>query len=158
MRHLPGDVRALDHASFQRHFRANNQKCWLIRTDREPSAALAAYLATVPEIDYNTATCLQRKTWWQFTMPDVPDVLFSMSFKGRFPKAVRNHSKARAVGGVYGIYNLTADQEELVVGGFGGLDISRRVVAHSNGLHKIEIGQLNALLVDMFGLDIQSGG
>jgi hypothetical protein len=81
-------------------------------------------------------------------MPPIPDTVISMSFRGCFPKALSNEFRVRAVGGVYGIYNVNADQVRSVVGGFGGLDISDRVVAHSNGLRKIEIGQLNALLAE----------
>ena len=70
----------------------------------------------------------------------------AQSFKGSFPKSMINTVKARAVGGVAGVYNLDSKQAELLVGGFGGLDISDRIVAHSNGLRKIEINQLNSLL------------
>jgi len=84
-------------------------------------------------------------------MPPVADVLISMSFKGSFPKAVRNTARARAVGGVYGIHNATSDQAEYITGGLGGIDIRGRVVAHSNGLRKIEVSQLNTLLLEAFG-------
>ena len=84
-------------------------------------------------------------------MPPVPDALISMSFKGKFPKAVRNFAEVRAVGGVYGIYNLSAEQAEEVTTGLGDIDIRTGVVAHSNGLRKIEISQLNTLLVQTFG-------
>ena len=86
-------------------------------------------------------------------MPATPDVLISMSFRGAFPKAVRNTASVRAVGGVYGIYNLSRTQTDEVTAGLRGIDISDGVVAHSNGLHKIEISQLNTLLVDAFGVD-----
>lgn len=151
LRHLPAAVCDLDDESFRAHYRAPNQKCWLIRTDTEPNAALAAYLKSVPESEYQTSTCLERDEWWRFQMPSVPDVLISMSFKGKFPKAVRNLAKVRAVGGVYGIYNLSAKQAEMVTAGFGGLDIRSGVVAHSNGLRKVEISQLNTLLMEAFG-------
>ena len=156
LRHLPGDLQELDDASFRSQYREPNQKCWLIRTDVEPSRALAAYLDAVPESDYQTSTCLEREEWWRFTMPAVPDVLIAMSFKGKFPKAVRNHAKVRAVGGVYGIYNLSAEQADQVSAGLGGIDIRSGVVAHSNGLRKIEISQLNTLLVQAFGPPVES--
>lgn len=151
LRHLPGDVRSLDPETFREHFRTPNQKCWLIRTDRDPGPALAAYLQAVPKDDYQTSTCLEREHWWRFLMPPIPDVLISMSFKGTFPKAVSNEQRARAVGGVYGIYNLSTVQAEAVTAGLGGLDIRSKIVAHSNGLRKIEVGQLNTLLVEAFG-------
>jgi hypothetical protein len=151
LRHLPRNMQDLDDESFRAQYRAPSQKCWLIRTDNEPSPILAAYLKSVPESEYQTSTCLEREEWWRFAMPPVPDVLISMSFKDKFPKAVRNQAKVRAVGGVYGIYKLSAAQAEMVTTGLGGLDIRKGVVAHSNGLRKIEISQLNTLLVEAFG-------
>ena len=55
LRHLPGDARELDDQNFQVYYRTPNQKCWLIRTDIEPSRALAAYLDAVPESDHQTS-------------------------------------------------------------------------------------------------------
>ena len=150
LRHLPSGIRELDDRNFRQHYRSPGQKCWLIRTDTEPSPTLSAYLAAVPEVDHQTSTCLGREEWWRFAMPPVADVLISMSFKGKFPKAIRNLAAVRAVGGVYGIYNLSAAQAGDVTEGLGGIDIRNRVVAHSNGLHKIEVGQLNTLLAQAF--------
>lgn len=151
LRHLSRDIRHLDSETFRAQYRAPDRKCWLIRTDTEPGPALAAYLKSVPACEYQTSTCLKREEWWRFSMPAIPDVLISMSFKGKFPKAVRNQAKVRAVGGVYGIYNLSAAQAERVTTSLGGLDIRSGVVAHSNGLRKIEISQVNTLLMEAFG-------
>jgi hypothetical protein len=150
LRHLPDDVPELTTELLRKHYRVAGQRCWLIRTDREPSPALAAYLRAVPHADYQTATCLSRDVWWKFVMPSIPQILISMSFKGRFPKVVRNVASARAVGGVYGIYGLSDDQADAVIRWPTELDIGERVVAHANGLKKIEIGQLNSLLADAF--------
>jgi hypothetical protein len=77
----------------------------------------------------------------------------SQSFKGPFPKAVINVVRARAVGGVCGIYNVTRRQETCLANGLDAVDIRSRVVAHSNGLRKIEINQLNTLLNQAFSRD-----
>ena len=150
LRVLPGNLRDLDDAAFKLYYRTPGQKCWLIRTDVVPSGALASYLSAVPSADYQTATCLERETWWAFKMPPVPDVLIAQSFKGEFPKGVRNLIGARAVGGVSGIYNASDDQITTIIGGLDGEDLRDRVVAHSNGLRKIEINQLNSLLLHRF--------
>lgn len=150
LRVLPGDVRNLDDAAFKLYYRSTGQKCWLIRTDATPSGALTAYLNAVPPTDYQTATCLKRETWWAFNMPPIPEVLIAQSFKGEFPKGVRNTIGARAVGGVSGIYNANEDQITTIIGGLDGEDLRDRVVAHSNGLRKIEINQLNSLLLRRF--------
>ncbi|MDP2181012.1 MAG: class I SAM-dependent methyltransferase [Actinomycetota bacterium] len=151
LRGVPGEVRELDGPAFRTHFRNAGQKCWLIRTDRAPTRNLAAYLNNVPEAAYQTATCLERDVWWRFNMPPVPDVLMAQSFRDDYPKAIINAVKARAVGGVCGIYNLDSARAQAVAAGLGGLNIRDRIVAHSNGLRKIEINQINALLLDAFG-------
>lgn len=150
LRRLPISVKTLTDASFRTHYVMAGEKCWLIRTDRKPSRALASYLARVPKADYQTSTCLERTDWWKFNMPPIPDLIMSMSFKSAFPKAVRNAIRARAVGGVCGIYGSTRAQGSQIVGGLDGLDIRNRIVAHSNGLRKIEVNQLNALLAEAF--------
>lgn len=153
LRHLPSanGIRDLSNLTYQDYYRTPNQKCWLIRTDTKPSSALSAYIEAIPKESYQTSTCLSRPEWWKFSMPGIPDVLISMSFKESFPKAVRNSIKARAVGGVYGIYNLSASQIDNVLSALGGVDISDGIVTHSNGLRKIEVGQLNTLLLQSFG-------
>lgn len=150
LRTLPSDLRELDDAAFKLHYRTPGQKCWLIRTDTDHSLALKGYLAAIPPAAYHTATCLEREQWWAFKMPPTPEVLIAQSFKGEFPKGVRNTVGARAVGGVSGIYNVNDEQIAAIVGGLNGEDLRGRVVAHSNGLRKIEINQLNTLLVRHF--------
>ncbi|GEM_PF-539722 len=150
LRQLPNEAKILDEATFRALYRNPGQKCWLIRTDEEPSRALQAYLDAVPEAEYQTSTCLERENWWKFKMPPVPALLMAMSFKGEFPKAVANMIAARAVGGVCGIYNVDPVQMQDLIGGLNGVNIRDRIVAHSNGLRKVEINQLNALFFDAF--------
>ena len=84
-------------------------------------------------------------------MPPIPPVLIAQSFKGQFPKGVRNTVAARAVGGVSGIYDVNSDEIDAILDGLGADDLRDRVVAYSNGLRKIEINQLNTLLLQRFG-------
>ncbi|MGY4179201.1 hypothetical protein ACVIHH_004492 [Bradyrhizobium sp. USDA 4518] len=150
LRHLPSGQSQLDAVNFKRYFRDAGRKCWLIRTDKKRSAALTSYLENVPAAEYQTSTCLERERWWEFKMPPVPALLMSQSFRGAFPKAVRNGVGARAVGGVCGIYNVNQRQASRLANGLDAIDIRSRVVAHSNGLRKIEINQLNTLLDQVF--------
>lgn len=136
----------LDDAAFRKTFRNEGQRCWLLRTDREPSRRLKDYLQSVPESDYQTATCLQRDLWWKFKMPRVPEILIATSFKGEIPKFAINRVGAYAVGGVAGVHHLSDEQQTAFAQGVAELDIRDRIVAHANGLRKIEINQLNALL------------
>lgn len=151
LRLLPPEIDQLTDSVFDAFYRSPGAKCWLLRTDKAPSSVLQAYLEAVPASAYQTATCLEREAWWKFNMPPVPALFVSQSFKGRFPKAVQNPVNARAVGGVSGIYDVTDEQALQIVRGFDGLDITGRVVSHSNGLRKIEINQLNALFEEFFG-------
>ena len=151
LRHMPADVRELDPDTFERHYRHPGRKCWLIRTDNDPSPALCGYLNAVPANWYETATCLERKEWWRFRMPRTPKVLIAQSFKDAHPKSVRNGIGARAVGGVAGVHNVRDDQVPQLLAGLRSRDLRDRVVAYSNGFYKIEINQLNTLLRQEFG-------
>ncbi|NWE53818.1 class I SAM-dependent methyltransferase [Brevundimonas sp. P7753] len=151
LRSVPSEVSRLDDVVFRRHFRDAGQKCWLIRTDAQPGRNLLSYLNSVPAADYQTATCLERAVWWRFNMPPIPDVLMAQSFRDFYPKAIVNSVNARAIGGVCGVHNLGPARAEALATGLDGLNLRDRVVAHSNGLRKIEINQINAILLDVFG-------
>ena len=99
LRHLPNGLRDLDGHTFAKHYVEEGRRCWLIRTDNEPSAELNAYLSSVPESEWQTRTCLTRPDWWRFKMPTVPSMLFAQGFRCRFPKVVRNTVGGHAVGG-----------------------------------------------------------
>ena len=150
LRNLPNSIRNLDVDAFRRFFRDAGQKCWLIRTDKKFSPALRAYIRDVPPSTYQTATCLEREQWWAFRMPPIPQIVMSQCFRGSFPKSVKNTIAARAVGGVCGIYNLNRIQVSQIISVLSQTDIRKRIVAHSNGLRKIEINQLNTLIADFF--------
>lgn len=146
LRVIPPDLADLSLGTFNKYFRQAGVKCWLIRTDRDPSTRLRAYLAEIDESDYQTSTCLSREQWWRFPMPvSSPQVLVAQAFKGKSPKAVLNEAGAHAVGGVAGIYNV-ADQSRQVVDLLRATDVQSMVVPYSNGMNKLEINQLNALL------------
>ena len=157
LRNLPSDSADLNIPTFQRYFRDKGQKCWLINTDKPLTPALSLYLDSVPSSDYQTATCLERDDWWKFMMPPIPQVLLAQSFKQAFPKRVRNTIRARAVGSVCGIYNVSEEQIIQILDAFGDMDLRKKVVAHANAFRKIEINQLNALLREVFGDNGVSG-
>ncbi len=154
LRHLPPDVKRLDDTAFQTFYRGAGQKCWLIRTDTTPSRGLQSYLDAIPEANYQTSTCRKRAIWWKFKMPPMPTFLMATGFTGKFPKTVCNSIDARAVGGVCGVYNVKTADAARLIRVLEGNDIRDRLVAHSNGLRKIEINQLNTLLSDAFALDM----
>ena len=146
LRNLPADCSNITAAVFRQQFRDADRKCWLVRTDREPSKRLRAYFDSVSPEVYQTATCLNRETWWNFTMPDTPRMLIATGFRGERPKVVLNDIDAKAVGSVCGIYGVAKHKRHLLRSKLAELDLSHRLVAHSNGLLKLEINQLNTLL------------
>jgi len=132
---------------FKRHFEQAGRRCWLPRTDRAPSERLLAYLNSVPAELYQTKTCLARDEWWRFVMPPVPVALVASSFKKDAPKCVDNPIQARAVGSVCGIYE--ADEHDLVAlrSLLNDPALPERIVPHAHGMRKLEIGQINTLLL-----------
>ena len=149
LRHLAPECESITEAVFKRHFRDAGRKCWLIRTDRPPSRRLRTYLDSVPLDTYQTATCLGRSRWWEFTMPQIPSLLAATGFHGLRPKIVTNAVGAHAVGGVCGIYGVRTTQKSATVRSFKELDLSKSIVSHSHGLKKLEINQFNTVLRDL---------
>jgi hypothetical protein len=149
LRHLEADRTTINDKIFNQSFRVAGLKCWLIRTDREPSSRLRDYLTGVPDTQHQTATCLNREDWWKFAMPEVPPLLAATGFRGERPKIAINAVSARAVGSVSGIYGVPARCRKGLVTAFRELDLSHRIVPHSNGLKKVEIHQINALLDEL---------
>jgi hypothetical protein len=153
LRHLPSDVLRLDKATFHRYYVRGDKKCWLLNTGCKPSLRLQAYVDSVPAEHKATATCAGREDWWKFTLPSVPDVLVSTGFRGLCTKAVSNIVKARAVGGVAGIYGLKLRDRAAFVQKLVKKKLGDRVVSHSHGLRKLEINQLNSVIQAMTKAD-----
>lgn len=151
LRHLPTSAIDLNDENFQSNYVTQGQKCWLIRTDRAPTDTLRTYFASIPKSEYDTSTCMNREIWWKYQMPRIPDLLVAMSFNQKFPKVVRNSLKVCPVGGVYGIFNLTKSQTSNFLSYADSKNLEDRIVAHSNGLRKIEVRQLNTLLLEALG-------
>lgn len=151
LRHVPPRIQELNREGFREYYVEPGRKCWLIRTDADLSQELEAYLSSVPEAYYQTSTCLGRSEWWKFRMPPIPKMFVAMSFIGSFPKTIINRVGARAVGGVYGIFNVTDVELARIAKNLPMNDLSHRVVAHSQGLRKIEVNQLNTLIAEALG-------
>ncbi len=146
LRGLDPGVATLTRQIFNAHYREVGAKCWLIRTDYPPSARLRSYLDSVPKRHRQTATCLARDDWWRFVMPAVPTILVATGFRGPRPKVVRNAIGARAVGGVAGVFGVGVARARDLTRRLRGAALGGRIVAHSNGLRKLEIGQLQTLV------------
>lgn len=146
LRQIDAMSKTLTKAIFDRQYKLAGAKCWLPRTDREPSGRLQAYFDGVPKHKRETSTCAAREVWWKYTMPIPASVFVASGFRNERPKALRNHIRAVAVGSVSGVYGLSQRDSESFVQTIQGADYREEVVTHSNGLRKLEIGQLETIL------------
>jgi hypothetical protein len=146
LRVLKVKATTLTESLFRTEYRDAGVRCWLVRTDREPSRELRDYLDTVPPGEYDNWTCNGRDEWWRFGMPGVPAALIASGFRGKTPKMVCNGVGAIAVGGVTGLHGVSGADARRLVARLRRVDLGSKVVAHSNGLRKVEIGQLQALI------------
>jgi hypothetical protein len=145
LRHVNDGLETLSWSVFCEQYVDPGKKCWLIRTDLEPSANLRAYLGSIPASKRSTATCTARSDWWRFVMPQTPQLLIASGFRGVRPKVISNKIGARAIGGVTGIY-CSRSTVNPALRALRAADLRGRIVAHSNGLKKVEVNQVNALL------------
>jgi hypothetical protein len=150
LRSVPSDALTLTDALFRTRFRDEGMKCWLIRTDATPSLRLTSYLKGIPTAQRATATCRLRDEWWKFSMPQPPSVIVASGFRGSRPKAVQNAIDAVAIGAVFGVYGLSVARAKELVKHLRAIDLSRRVVSHSNGLRKVEPRQLHTVVNSFF--------
>jgi hypothetical protein len=146
LRSIPNSCDVLTAAVFKKTFRDAGLKCWLIRTDRKPSERLLTYLNGIRASEYRTSTCLSRDVWWKFTMPHKPRILVASGFRGKRPKALVNAIDAVAVGAVSGIYGPTRAAARAIVEKLKAVRVGSRVVSHSTGLLKLEVGQFNTVV------------
>jgi hypothetical protein len=146
LRSVPIGVSTLTAFRFTKNFRAEGMKCWLIRTDRTPSERLKKYLDGVPVLKRLTRTCSLREHWWKFAMPTPAAVIVASGFRGPRPKALVNDVKALAVGAVFGVYGFSSARARRFVKHLRAVNLTGRIVSHSNGLRKIEPRQLHTLV------------
>lgn len=147
LRHVSAAATRLSVDIFNDNYRDRGVKCWLIRTNGQPSVRLAAYIESIPESAYQTATCLGRQEWWRFRMPaHRPQILVAQAFKGVTPKVMSNDADVIPVGGVAGIYDLPEGSVGAVLSELRSLQMDRLLVPYAKQMHKVEINQLNTLL------------
>lgn len=138
---------AISSSVLRQHFEQAGRRCRLPRTDRSPSERLSAYLDSVPTELRQTKTCLARDEWWRYDMPLDPVALVASVFKRNAPKCVDNLIRARAVGCVCGICEAGAQDLVELRSLLGDPGLSERIVPHGYGMRKLEIGQINTLLL-----------
>lgn len=152
MRSIAHDLELLDKDSFEQLFVRSGARCWLIRSDKEKmSPQLTRYLAGVDEVMWKKySTCTSRAVWWKYSPHPVPALLVASGFTKKGPKVLLNEVGAIAAGSVYGV--LIEQGPKLarsMARKLRNYDFQRRLVHHSNGLKKVEVRQLNAVLADL---------
>lgn len=152
LRTLEMEMLLLDKESFEHRYVRAGARCWLIRSDLDKhSAELAQYLESIPPAAWKRySTCTNRETWWRYRPHPAPAILVASGFTQKAPKILVNEVGAVAVGSVYGV--LLADAGTTVyevANRLRSFDFHERLVHHSNGLKKLEVKQLNAVLSEL---------
>ena len=146
---LPQDCTALNLAAFRKFYRDAGEKCWLIKSSEKTiSPELSRYLNGVDATLRDTATCMNRDTWFAFKPFPVARLLVASAFTKFGPKVVKNTIRAHHVGSVYGTFGPAAATPKLLTE-LRKFNFERRVVQHSGKLKKIEVRQLNSVLSDV---------
>lgn len=140
---------------FQKLYVNNNQRCWLVNSQSfSISKDLLKYFDSVPYEDRNTWTCNNREVWWKFHSVEAPTYLYASAFTSHGPKIVINRAKVISVNSAPGIYAKTKVNLYKLLDYIKNYDFESRVVNHSGKLKRIEINQMNSVLKEYIGQDI----
>lgn len=152
LRSVSQELSLLDKKSFEQIFVRAGARCWLIRSDLDDhSPELSRYLEGVrAEAWERYSTCTTRELWWRYRPHPAPALLVASGFTQKSPKVLLNEVGAVAVGSVYGVLlDENESAARMMADRLRDYDFQRRLVHHSNGLKKIEVRQLNAVLADL---------
>lgn len=146
LRHIEDGQIHLTEAYFDRHFIKKGVRCWLIKPSDSPTKQLLTYLKASAAVCQHNSTCSKRESWWKFTMPEVPRIVYASGFRGARPKMLVNDLGVIAVGSVCGIYSTTLGLAKNLFTNLQTVNFDSQVVAMSRGFTKIEVNQMNGLL------------
>lgn len=152
LRSVSQEMKHLDEDTFEQLFVRAGARCWLIRSDLDDhSPELKRYLSGIGDDAWKKySTCTSRKIWWRYRPHPAPALLVASGFTTKGPKALLNQVGAVAVGSVYGVLlDGIPDLPQTILTRLRDYDFQRRLVHHSNGLKKVEVRQLNAVLADL---------
>ena len=145
-KHIPDHINILNRHSFEKYFINKNQKCWLIRTDKKLTPNLSSYVTNVPVQIRDTWTCNNRDSWYKYRQHPVPQLMVTSTFKSKRPQIVINTIKAVAVGAAMGIHSNKSINVKLLQNKLIASRFYDRILAYENGLKKIAVRQMNAVL------------
>lgn len=145
LRHVPAGFSRLTKLVFQKRFVEAGAKCWLLKTD-PPSKAARRWLERHKAAMENNYTCLNRKVWFEYHLPPVPDLIYSSAFR-KHPKILINSVGARVLGAVQGIATSGSKLSPSdIQKSLADFDFESRVVPMAKGMRKLEVGQVNGIL------------
>jgi hypothetical protein len=148
LRGVPPSVEKLTKREFSDFFVARGNRCWLLKSDVDkPSIRVMDYLNTVAKESWSKyTTCTSRKPWWQYKSHPPPPILLSSGFRDRRPKVLANAIGAIACGSVYAVFVKNKSRVPSLTRRLRNFEYGSRVVGHSNGLKKLEVKQVNAVI------------
>nr|WP_315489932.1 hypothetical protein [uncultured Rhodoferax sp.] len=151
LRYLDSKQLALTKTVFNKAFVEHGLPCWLIRSDRDVhSASLQRYLESVSDrAGQYTTNRVRGEEWFRYRIHPSPDILVASGFRARGPKVFKNEASAIALGSVYGVFVKGRERQSQTVKDLRTFDFESHIVAHSNGLQKIEVRQLNTVLAQL---------
>jgi hypothetical protein len=150
LKHISRSIKVLSWPVFEKHFVNAGLRCWLIKSHKNKrSAALNAYLDSVPKKIRDTYTCRNQTPWYNYAPHPIPQLLVNSAFTKFGPKVLINSVQAGAVGSVLGIHSKRALAARQIQSYLLGLNFEKRLVAHAKVLKKIEVKQMNAVLEKM---------
>lgn len=150
LRELPITLDVLDEKSFLKYFVLKGQRCWLIKTDstrKKINGNLKRYLDGIPQPLRDTTTCNNRELWFRYPKHPEPDLLYASGFTDFGPKIIINKLKAVPVGSVHGIHSVREYNKKKLHEFLKKICFEARVVAHAGSLKKIEVKQMNSILL-----------
>lgn len=146
LRALNQKIVVLNDAAFKQHYVETGRKCWLVKTQPPLHPKIRQHLYKAPKKIMTNWTCRNRKPWYRFDLPPIPDIIYASGFRGTAPRVVVNAIKARVSGSSHGIVLPAGSDRTVVVRYIRGFPFADRVVAHANGLMKVEVRQMNSVL------------
>ncbi len=151
LREVDDDLHVLDRQAFETHFVAAGRRCWLLKSRSATlSDRLRRYLDGVAPEQRNTATCRRQDPWYNYEAVPPPDILVHSGFTNSGPRLLLNTVRAIPVGSMYGIYGCPKGRAAEIKAFVASRRVFSRVVPHSGRLRKLEVGQLNSILPQVF--------
>ena len=148
MKTLPPNIDSLDENNFFKYYVLGDQKCWLVSPSSSPSKNLQRYFDSVPEELIDTYTCRKQSPWWRYSPHPSPSILYNSGFTKFGPRTLTNRIGAIAIGTVHGVHQVAEDDIDSLINHLKAVDFERQIVSHSNKLKKVEVNQMNSVIVD----------